>query len=171
MYGCELWSLADNNIVNNFCCAWRKAFRRIFHLPPNTHSNILPIISDTLPIFDELCKRSARLITACLNARSSLVRFVSLHSVNFSKYRSPLGSNALLVCKHFSWSYDSFISNYIDLCNNSFKDWFGRQLFDDDAVKTALFLLELIFVREGRFSVDDFNQKELTDIIDCVATM
>ena len=170
MYGCELWSLADSNSVNYFCCAWRKALRRIFYLPPNTHSNILPIISDTLPIFDELCKRTSRFITACLNARSSLVRFVSFHSVSFSKYRSPLGSNALLVCKHFSWSSDSFISNCIDLCNYSFKDWCGRQL-SDDAVKTALFLLELIFVREGRFSVNDFSQKELTDIINCVATM
>jgi hypothetical protein len=170
MYGCELWSLDDSDSVNNFCCAWRKALRRIFHLPPNTHSSILPIISDTLPIFDELCKRTSRFITTCLNAPSCLVRSVSFHGVFYSKYRSPLGSNALLICKHFSWSFDSFISNCIDLTNYSFRAWFGRQLTDDD-VKTALFLLELLFVREGRFSVDDFARSELSDIINCVATM
>jgi len=170
MYGCELWSLADCDVVNYFCCAWRKALRRIFNLPPNTHSDILPIISDTLPIFVELCKRTARFISTCLNAPSRLVRSVAFYSVLFSKYCSPLGNNALLICKYFSWSFDSFISSCIDLGNYGFRAWFRSKL-SDETIRTALFLLELLFVRDGSFSVDIFSKRQLSDIIECVATM
>ena len=51
MYGCELWPLRVGNI-DVFCVAWRRALRRIMGLPQNTHSYLLPIISDSLPIFD-----------------------------------------------------------------------------------------------------------------------
>ena len=51
-YGSELWSL-DNIHVDNICVAWRKALRRILQLPYNSHSYLLPILSDTLPIFDD----------------------------------------------------------------------------------------------------------------------
>ena len=170
MYGCELWSLADSDSVDVFCCAWRKALRRIFNLPPNTHSNILPIISDTLPAFDEICKRTARFISSCFSSSSYLVRFVSWHGVNFCKYSSPLGSNALIVCKHFSWPFDLFISSCIDLTNYSFKYWFQSQL-NDGIISTTLFLLELLFVREGCFQLTDFSKQQLTDIINYVATI
>ena len=51
MYGCELWLLRDSNI-DVFCVAWRKALRRILGLPQNAHSYMLPIVSNSLPIFD-----------------------------------------------------------------------------------------------------------------------
>ena len=63
MYGCELWAL-NNDSVELFCVAWRKALRRVLNLPYNTHSHLLPILADTIPIFDEICKRSARFITS-----------------------------------------------------------------------------------------------------------
>jgi hypothetical protein len=170
MYGCELWSLADSDIIDVFCCAWRKALRRIFNLPPNTHCNILPIISDTLPAFDEICKRTARFISSCFNSPSNLVRFVSWYAATFSKYNSPLGSNALIVCKHFSWPFELFISSCIDLTNYSFNCWFSSQL-NFDIISTSLFLLELLFIREGRFELSDFSQEQLTDIINYITTI
>jgi len=170
MYGCELWSLADSGNIDVFCCAWRKALRRIFYLPPNTHSNFLPIISDTLPAFAEICKRTARFISSCFNSSSYLVRFVSWYGATFSNYSSPLGSNALIVCKHFSWPLELFISSCIDLTNFSFKCWFRGQL-NFDIISTSLFLLELLFVREGYFELSDFSKQQITDILNCVATI
>jgi len=52
MYGCELWSLNDSMPINEFCVAWRKALRRVLNVPYNFHSCFLPLLSDTLPIFD-----------------------------------------------------------------------------------------------------------------------
>jgi len=154
-----------------FCCSWRKALRCIFNLPPNTHSNILPIISDILPAFDEICKRTSRFISSCLNSSSCLVHFISWHGVNFYKYGSPLGSNALIVCKHFSWHFESFNSRCIDLTNNRvFKYWFHSQL-NFDIISTALFLLELLFVRDGCLELTGFSKQQLTEIINYVATI
>ena len=55
-YGCELWSL-EHSKLNDFVIAWTKGVRRIWGLPYNTHSDLLPILSNFLPIFDEICRR------------------------------------------------------------------------------------------------------------------
>jgi len=70
----------------------------------------LPVLSNTLPIVDELCKRSARFITSCLLSSNRLVRSITRHSVVFSKYNSLLGNNALVCCSRYGWSSDSFLS-------------------------------------------------------------
>ena len=83
---------------------------------------------------------------------------------------SPLGSNALIVCKHFSWPFELFISSCIDLTNYSFNCWFRSQL-NFDIISTSLFLLELLFVREGSFELSDFSKEQLTDIINYITTI
>jgi len=45
LYGCELWDLWNNNI-DIICVAWRKAFRRVWNLPFNTHCDILYELSN-----------------------------------------------------------------------------------------------------------------------------
>jgi len=44
--------------IDQFCVACRKALRRILELPYNCNSTLLPLVTDTLPVFDEICKRS-----------------------------------------------------------------------------------------------------------------
>ena len=61
MYGCELWSVTDN-ATDVFCVAWRKVLRRDLDLPYIAHCYLLPLLTDTLPAFDEICRRSARFI-------------------------------------------------------------------------------------------------------------
>ena len=52
-----------DNSINEFDVAWRKAVRRVLNIPYDTHSNLIPLlVSNTLPFFDEICKRSARFI-------------------------------------------------------------------------------------------------------------
>ena len=55
MYSSVLWSL-ENDVLQDFCCSWRSALRRSVNLPYNTHCFLLPILTGTLPVFDELCK-------------------------------------------------------------------------------------------------------------------
>jgi len=71
----ELLALDSANI-ETFCVAWRKALRRI--LPYNSHSYFLPILSDTLPIYDEICKRSMKFIAITLVSSSQLVQSIVL---------------------------------------------------------------------------------------------
>jgi hypothetical protein len=96
MYDCELWALNNNDNVDLFCVAWRKTLRRVLNLPYNTHSNLLLTLTVTIPILDEICKRSELFITSCLSSRSRLVRSASWHSVVIGKFSSPLG---VMLCK------------------------------------------------------------------------
>ena len=36
LYGCELWNLSSNDLVD-LCTAWRKGIRRVWGVPPDTH--------------------------------------------------------------------------------------------------------------------------------------
>jgi hypothetical protein len=117
--------------------------RRVLNLPYNTHSHLLPILADTIPIFNEICKRSARFITSCLSSPSRLVRSVSWHSVVFGKFSSPFGSNALLCCLRYGWSLDSYVLNLVQLSNSFFHLW-CRGSLPDIEFYTAMSLLELI---------------------------
>jgi hypothetical protein len=90
------------------CVACRNALRRILKLPYSSYSYLLPLLSHTLPVFDELCKRTARFITSCIFSPSRLVQTVSWHSRVFARYDSPLYSNALYCCHRHGWSIDLF---------------------------------------------------------------
>ena len=86
-YGCELWSL-DNIHGDNICVVWGKALRHILQLPYNNHSYLLPILSDTLPIFDDICKRSMRFIANFVASPSLLVKSISWHCIFFWKAKT-----------------------------------------------------------------------------------
>ena len=60
-----------------------------------THCDLLHLLSDDLPIFDELCRRSLMFIYKCFYS-SSLVKFVTGYAIMFVRYKSTLGSNFLL---------------------------------------------------------------------------
>jgi len=65
-YGCELWSLTTSNI-SDFCTVWRRGVRAIWNFPYTTHSYLLPLISQCLPIFDELCRRLINFARSCVS--------------------------------------------------------------------------------------------------------
>jgi len=64
-YGCEL----DNSYINEFGTAWRKAARRVLKVPPDTHSSLIPLLLNSLPFLEDICKRSACFITSCLQSK------------------------------------------------------------------------------------------------------
>jgi len=64
LYGCQLWLLTNSNI-EALCIAWRKTLRRICNLPSCTHSRLLPLVCNCLPLFDELCRGSLHFIRTC----------------------------------------------------------------------------------------------------------
>jgi len=155
IYGCELWSLFSDD-VDNFCCAWRTALRRLLFLPFNAHSFLLPFLTDSLPIMFEICKRSVRFILACFDSQSHLVRFIARHGVLFCKYKSIIGSNLLFCCKLFNWSFDDCVSGLLDLSFDYFSRFYVNNLSDFE-LNSIFTLVELISLREGYFSLDNFN--------------
>jgi len=69
------------------------------NLPYRTHCVLLPLLSNCIPIFDELCRRSLKFVQSCLSHNSDLVRFVAQFCIAEGRNSSPCGRNALFfVC-------------------------------------------------------------------------
>ena len=79
-YGSELWDLNDCRI-NNVCALWRKGLRRARSLPYNTHSECLPILCDSLSVFDVLCKRSLSFMHTCITSDCHIVKNISRYAL------------------------------------------------------------------------------------------
>ena len=41
--------------IEDYCVAWRKGIRRILGLPRDSHSLLLPVLSNVVPMMDEVC--------------------------------------------------------------------------------------------------------------------
>jgi len=172
IYGCELWSL-NGDAVQSFCCAWRSALRRLLDLPFDAHSYLLHAITTSLPILDEICKRSAHFVATCLNSRSQLVRNIAWHSVVYGRHCSVLGGNILFCCRRYGWDIDDFLLGRVSLQNIFFQDFCDNYVGDDQACVIHR-LSELILLREGYcgFSYDGvfLSKKELQTLINYTAS-
>ena len=62
--------------------------RRILGLPYNCYNYLLPLLSNSLPAFIEICKHSVHFVSSCLGSMSNLVRFVTWHGMAIARYRS-----------------------------------------------------------------------------------
>jgi len=117
-YGCELWLLTNCNI-EALCVAWRKTLRRIWNLPSCTHSRLLPLICNCLPLFDEICRRPLHIIRTCVLHDSSLIRVV-VHGALCARSQSILSQHVLYCAKRCHLSINDVIYNHINSCINSF---------------------------------------------------
>jgi len=75
IYVAELWAL-DRANIETFCVAWRKALRRLLQLPYNSHSYFFPSLSDTLHVYDDICKHSIKFSATTLVSSNMLVQLI-----------------------------------------------------------------------------------------------
>ena len=104
---------------------------------------------------------------------SHLVQAVSWYSILYGKYGSVLGRHALICCNRYNWSLDLFKSHSIPLANSFFSGQFRVNLIDHD-LKSAMSLLEVLFLREGHFNFPahfSLSYAQLTDIVNSLATL
>jgi hypothetical protein len=145
LYGSVLWEL-DHLSIDSVCCTWRKGLRRVWDVPYRTHCNILPLLCNELPLYDEICKRTANFINVCLNSDCVLVKRLVYRAIYFERMRSPIGRNALTCCIRYGLisihNFDKF----------TVRHWFEGTV-TEELLSDVLVLLELIFVRDGSFDV------------------
>jgi hypothetical protein len=164
-YGCELWSLTNSN-VKEFCVAWRKSLRRVLSLPFQTHGDLLPLLSQCLPVFDEICRRSLNFVRSCIRHESDLVQFIALHGL-YARSRSLFGRSLVFCAKRFNWSINDLIYGRLPIIINSYV----RNSVDETTVDRAAFLRELIMIRDSSLTISGLlSSDELNDIISHVCT-
>lgn len=166
-YGAELWSL-QNSDITSFSVLWRKAIRRVWSLPCNTHSFLLPLISHCLPIIDELCRRFVNFAHRCLCHYSYLIRFVSRHCLHVGGNGSCFGGNLIFCLRRYGFNYGDLFSGTIS--SDIFYSKFWSEL-SYDQLMAAIMLSELIMVRDGCFTLSYLTRSDVCDVITdiCVA--
>jgi len=151
------------------------AVRRVLNIPYDTHSNLIPLsVSNTLPFFDEICKRSPRFLLSCIQSESSFVRSTVRYGIFDGRCNSFIGRNVVLLCSRFKWQINDFVCGNVSLNNHEFlhnfvghDDWSAAQLLaeilhigDDD--------FRLLFSDGGRLSTSE--NSELNCILSYVAS-
>ena len=111
LYGCPLWDFTSVHI-NKFYTLWRKAVRRIWKIPYNTHCDYLPLICDSQPIEVQLIKRFCKFLHQVMNNGNAVsilcgkLAFAGSSSSvcnNISYIANWLKCERLdLVCSHFN---------------------------------------------------------------------
>jgi len=93
-YGLKLWNL-DINEIDSFSVAWRKG--------------IVYLLADSIPIYDELCRRFTNFVHSALNSECRLVECVVRYGLCICPMKSPIGRNAVTRSLRYSESHDRFI--------------------------------------------------------------
>jgi len=139
------------------CAIWRKGLRRVWSLPQNTHSALLPPLYGLLPLIDELDCRCATFINCCLYSDCEVVSFAAHYGVYYSRMLSPIGRNSLFCCSRFN------VSVFDIACINKSFVWARRRShLTAPCLSTVSLLLELLFVKLGYFSVPCSSQDEVS---------
>ena len=76
------------SICNNVSAAyksWRQALRRVWKVSYNCHTTIIYALSNNIPVFDIICKRSLNFIKSCLASNNDVVNFIARCGVHSSR--------------------------------------------------------------------------------------
>ena len=142
-YGNQLWNLSSSSF-NDICNAWNKAVRRIFHLPSTTHRFLLPCVTQSEHIQDNLIKRST---TLSQNMMLSDNEVIKLLSVNAYFCNSPVG------------------------LNRKFFNMYQKKALSEEEEGLSGLLLSLLKTRENHWCIPQFDIDEINEIICHVCTL
>ena len=166
IYGCELW-LLNNTYIEALCIAWRKSLRRVWRLPYATHCYLLPLLSQCLPLADEICKRSLNFIRICLCNSSRLVSAIANYGVFHGRYDSFLGHNALFCVNKYKVKICDIVNGSTSV--NYAVNRFFIGTVEDYQFQAVNFLRELVLLRDKDlvFSNDVYFSCEELELIIC----
>jgi hypothetical protein len=134
--------------------------------PADASSKLLPGLCGTIPVLDELYRRTVAFIQRCLYSDCEAVSAIAKMSVFSRRMSSPLGRNALLCCSRLGIPLEcvhklntSFIYNNVAIQNESAKN-----------ISISV-LRELIIVRSRQlvFSSEHFSFRDVVDMINYIA--
>jgi hypothetical protein len=165
-YGAELWNLSNNNI-ERYCTAWRKAIRKLWKMPRDCSCLNVSAVSNSLPLFDELCRRVMNFISLCLNCDSEFVRSITSYGIASGMF-SPIGQNSLICATRYRMRVSqisaskSSTRNHKELC---FKE------IDCQLLDRANVLREILLVKDGTLTLSnhEFNMTDVDEMIQSLA--
>jgi len=145
------------------CTAWRKGIRRIWNLPYQAHSYLLPLLGGCLPVYDEICLRFVNFVRSCITHRSTLVKSIARYSIFYGRFSSPAGCNMLCCAQRYSCAVEDLlftrsVRSIVDSC--------VCERSSDEQVQAASLLQECVMVRDGLARLPGvFTAGDMSDIV------
>jgi len=93
--------------------------RREWGLPFQTHGVLLQLLSQCLPVLDEICRRSLNFVRSCIRHESACVQFIALHGLH-ARSRSLFGRNVVYCAERFNYSINDLIYGRLPIIINSY---------------------------------------------------
>jgi hypothetical protein len=149
LYGCQLWDFSSHH-CNSFFTAWRKAIRRLLMISPRSHSNLLHLIVNDLPIEIQLHKRFIKFFYSILHSENPCTRICAHLALNNSN--SLTGKSLNFICNLYRFDKKFFATRTV---SKLFK-----HLMPNDAepqIVKAVFISELINFRDSLDNPVDKN--------------
>ena len=120
-------------------------------------------LSNSLPVIDELAKRSVRFIQNCLDSHSLVVKTMSSYGVCVGRMLSPIGRNGFFSCSRFNTKINDLSKLTVTQMRRHY-----QSALNDELVSTTYVLLELLSIRDGAYSFD-FDTDEVNMFISCIS--
>lgn len=153
-YGAAIWPLSSQS-VRDICVAWRRALRMIWRVPPMTHCDIMPIISDCKPLEVSLQQRFCKFYLGISQHGSKLLK-----TIVAAAHSNPMS----VMC-----------NNYIDItnmCKTSIENCYNILLdnwictLHNNVITNINVLRDMLNVRDGFMTCDYLSQEDINAIIE-----
>ena len=148
-YGAPLWSISHHKDI---CIAWRKALRKLWRLHPQTHCDILAMISDCVPLEVNLFKRFSKYAKSIVNSKCDLIK--SIYNTSMLNPFSVFFKNLKTVENMYNSSQECINLTFAKWCCN---------ITEGLKVKVSL-IKELIAIRDGQL-ICEMDQEVLLAIL------
>ena len=150
LYGCQAWSL-DHKMLEPFLVSWRKAIRKLWWLPGQARSALLPLLVGTEPIEDIVYRRVANLYKCIMKGHNGKMLHLLKSSVDVNNM-GFIGTNIQRISKRWGCGYDRLVN-------------YNAQPHDTDLVARAQAVKELTECRQTLSNLDNFSHDEIVTVI------
>ena len=128
--------------------------RSIWGLPYDSDSNLLPLLGNSLVMFDLICLCLVNFLQRCVSSDSSVVNFISfLHGLFYARSFSPIGCNILFCYKRYNVTLFDFI--HIDVLHAG-----SNIIVNDELISIVSMLSEILFIVNGSYMLPGFDLQE-----------
>ena len=127
------------------------ALRRVWSLPPRTHRDLLPLISEMLPIEVAIQSRIIKFVKTLKESENEIVRYIAKYAATAPD--SILGRNIRILSSKMSKTYEEMV----ELTASKVRDiltklW--RKKVDEGYFPRADVIKELLLVKENLLIID-----------------
>ena len=132
--------------MQSFYTTWRKSVRRTWDLPYDSSSDLVYLVANSIPICDEICRRSFNFIEKEAACDGDLINVIVCNELYFCRMKSPLDRNAATYCLHYGIPIEMLWNANL---NKAFlHNRFATELTPEVSARAAM-LREAMLVRDG----------------------